>query len=282
MVQYLAAFRNEKGHGPVAQLFSDDPNEIDEFVAKHDRPGFAVYRCVSPLKDSATRRCLDDVARIERLCIDLDFKDIEETEREVDDKLLQLPLPATWVRNSGGGRHIELGLKEPIEADDPEFPKACALLKRLTACLSGDPAPAHPAALLRELGTHNTKRGDSVLVQTLWGSGEPVDVSEIEALCDLLPDAGIFKLKPKLRGNGHSGGEYAVHDEPVNVDARFAEMQFEGPGDSAVHQTELHVAASLLRRGMSVEFTVLTVLEETQKALLNDPRTATWDWGAER
>ena len=119
-------------------------------------------------------------------------------------------------------------------------------------------------------------------MQTLWGSGEPVDVSEIEALCDLLPDAGIFKLKPKLRGNGHSGGEYAVHDEPVNVDARFAEMQFEGPGDSAVHQTELHVAASLLRRGMSVKFTVLTVLEETQKALLNDPRTATWDWGAER
>ena len=66
MVQYLAAFRNEKGHGPVAQLFSDDPNEIDEFVAKHYRAGFAVYRCVSPLKDSATRHCLDDVARIER------------------------------------------------------------------------------------------------------------------------------------------------------------------------------------------------------------------------
>jgi hypothetical protein len=71
----------------------------------------------------------------------------------------------------------------------------------------------------------------------------------VEALCDLLPDAGIFTPKPKLRGNSH---EHAVHDEPVNADARLAEMQFEGPGDSAVHQTELHVTASLLRRGMSV------------------------------
>ena len=49
MVQYLAAFHNEKGRGPVAQLFSDDEEgEIRAFVAKHDRPGFAVYTLRQP------------------------------------------------------------------------------------------------------------------------------------------------------------------------------------------------------------------------------------------
>jgi hypothetical protein len=92
MVQYLAAFRNEKGHPPVAQLFSDDEEgAIRAFVAKHDRPGFAVYRCVSALKAGASRRCLETVARVEQLAVDIDFNDLEESPDEVETKLLHLP-----------------------------------------------------------------------------------------------------------------------------------------------------------------------------------------------
>jgi hypothetical protein len=91
MLRYLAAFSNERGQGPVAQLFSDDAHRIEAFVTKYDRPGLAVYRCVSPLRSGATRRSVEDVACIDRLCVDIDFKDLVEIEKEVDDKLSAAP-----------------------------------------------------------------------------------------------------------------------------------------------------------------------------------------------
>ena len=246
MVQYLAAFRNEKGRGPVAELFSTEEDEIRAFVARHDRPGFAVYRCVSPLKEGATRRSLETVGEIDKFVVDLDHKDLEEDPERIDDKLLQLPLPATFVRDSGHGRHLELGIKEPIGAADPEFPKACELLKRLTRCLSGDPAPAHPAALIREPGTHNSKNGDAVPVQALWGSGQAVDVSEIEALCDLLPEEGIFTRKlVNGRDRSPSAGEAGA---PINVDELLAGAS---PGD--VNLRTLRATGHLIRTGSSVD-----------------------------
>ena len=133
MVQYLAAFRNEKGHPPVAQLFSDDEEgAIRAFVERHDRPGFAVYSCVSPLKEGSTRRSLETVAWIEQLAVDIDFKDIEESPDGIETKLLHLPLQPTTVRSSGGGLHLVFTLKEAIEAGSPEFAEACALLRLLT------------------------------------------------------------------------------------------------------------------------------------------------------
>ena len=165
-------------------------------------PGRAVYRCVNPLKPGAHRRNIESVGPVERLCVDLDFKDLVATPEEIDAKLLQLPLEPTEVRNSGGGRHLVYELNEPIDADDDVyFSRAREVLKRLTAALSGDPAPAHPAALLREVNTYNSKRGDPVLVKTLWGSGRPVDITDIEAMLDLLPDDGLFARKPVT--NGH-------------------------------------------------------------------------------
>ena len=283
MVQYLAAFRNEKGHPPVAQLFSDDEEgAIRAFVERHDRPGFAVYRCVSALKAGASRRCLETVAWIEQLAVDIDFNDLEESSDEIETKLLHLPLQPTMVRSSGGGLHIVFTLKEAIEAGSPEFGEACELLKRLTRCLSGDPAPAHPAALLREIGTHNTKRGEPVEVKPLWGSGQPVDITEIEALVDLLPDDGIFTRKQKANGRDPSPSVAGEYKAPIDVDERLANVQYEGPGESKVRVTELQVSASLLGKGLSVGETVDTLLDELRASLADDPRVATWDWDAER
>ena len=102
----------------------------------------------------------------------------------------------TEVRQSGAGRHIVYQLREEISADDAaEFGRAVMLLKRLTARLSGDPAPAHAAALMRELGSTNSKYEPPVLVETLWGSGQPVDLGELFDLCSLLPDGGMFSAK---------------------------------------------------------------------------------------
>ena len=178
--------------------------------------------CVT-LKGRATRRSLETVAEINKVAIDVDFKDLEVSAEEIDNKLLHLPLQPTEVRDSGGGRHILFVLREAIDAEDHWYPRACALIKQVTACLSGDPAPAHPAALLREKGSHNSKRGDPILVRPVWGSGEPVDLTDLEAMCDLLPDEGIFPRKP--RANGHdatrNNGSAARRDEPINVEQRL-------------------------------------------------------------
>jgi hypothetical protein len=148
-------------------------------------------------------------------------------------------LPLSWARNSGGGRHVEYILKEPAEAGDAEyFERACQALKQLAARLSGDPLPTHPAALLRKPGTHNSKRGEPVLVAPLWGNGQAYDLTEVEALIERPPETGL--LTPKTRGNGHDRSEGGPrpadeHKPPIDVAARLAAMQFEGPGDSSIH-----------------------------------------------
>ena len=110
------------------------------------------------------------------------------------------------VNDSGGGRHAVYELKEPVDADDPiTFDRVRQLMKAQAAALSADPAPTHPAALLRVAGTHNSKRGEPVLVRPLWGSGMPVDITEIEALVELLPTNGIFTRKARTNGAGYSG-----------------------------------------------------------------------------
>ena len=272
MVQYLAAFHNEKGCGPVAQLFSDDEEgEIRRFVERHDRPGFAVYRCVSPLKEGSTRRSLEDVDQIDKFCVDVDFKDLEEDPETVKSRLLQLPLSPTLVLESGGGLHLVFLLKEPIYTDEPEFAAACALLKQLTRCLSGDPAPAHPAALLREVGTHNSKRGEPVQVRPLWGSGQPVDVSEIEALCDLLPEEGTFTRRAV---NGRDYSASAASEGPVDVDELLAGAV---PGD--VNERTLRATGHLIRTGSSVEEAASTVLEALRRVL---PGGSESDWDRRR
>ena len=56
-------------------------------------------------------------------------------------------------------------------------------------------------------------------------------------------------------------------------------MRHEGPGNSAVHQTELQTAASLLNSGMSVAMAVEMILEAARKAAVND--TKPWNWDIE-
>ena len=150
------------------ELFSNNPTEIDAFIKRWDVPGRAIYACINPLKrqqaDAST-----NVSRIERIHVDIDFKDLVES-RASSTALLHLPVQQTVVRDSGGGRHSIYELREPIEADDPRCSAGPHdLIKRLTRCPSGDPMPAHPAALLRIEGTHNTKRGEPILVRPLWG-----------------------------------------------------------------------------------------------------------------
>jgi hypothetical protein len=278
MPYYFCSLPNDKNSGlPMTQIITDDVAVRDAFVRRYDVPGRAVYWCPNPLKEGATQRRIETIAQIEYIFADIDHKDLVQTPEEIDARLLQLPLEPTRVVNSGGGRHAYNQLKEPISADDPEmFGRACQAQKAYAACLSADPAPTHPAALMRWPDSHNTKRGEPVLVKDLWGSGRQMDLTDIEAVIDLLPSAGIFARKtPQPKPNGHDKPN-GLHRGPINVDERLANMLHEGPGTSSVHQTELQTAASLLNSGMSVAMAVETILSAA-KAAVNDETTWNWD-----
>jgi RecA-family ATPase len=120
-----------------------------------------------------------------------------------------------------------------------------------------------------------------VQVTVVWGSSAPMDITEIEALVDLLPDEGIFTNK-LVNGRDPAPPADGEYKAPIDVDDRLANVQFEGPGESKVRWTELQVSASLLVKGLSVQETVDTLLDELRVALADDPRVASWDWDAER
>jgi hypothetical protein len=159
-------------------------------------------------------------------------------------------------------------LKEPVLATNQEaFQKACRLLKRLTICLSGDPAPAHPAALLREVGSHNTKRGEPILVESIGGTGKPVDIGEVYDLCNDLPADGLFDRKD----NGTHGGN-GTHDHSNLPDDPFDML--ESMTDGNRHISQLHAS-----RGHSIGAAVDIVLDYTKK--LGEPVNGR-DWTSER
>ena len=160
------------------------------------------------------------------------------------------------------------------------FERACDLTKRLTRCLSGDPMPAHPAALLRIEGTHNTKRGEPILVKPLWGSGTPVDLTDLEDMVDQLPDGGIFTHKPCEPRASTSAPVKHTPGVPVDIEARLAAMKL-GGGLEGVHMTQLDCAREMMETGSSVEFAVDFILEAT-RAAVGEEEFSRWNVAKER
>jgi RecA-family ATPase len=280
MPYYICSLPNPGQKGQPHHFISDDPSAIEAWAQREDVPGRSVYYCVNPLIPGVTRRSLETIAEIECLHVDIDFKNVVEDPDTIDRRLRQLPEPPTEIRNSGGGRHVIWRLREPIRRDDPEFELIPALLKRLTHCLCGDPAPAHIAALLRQPGTHNTKRGEPVLCHTLWSSSNGVDPADVETSLELLQDTPIFTRKDNdaNKANGQSGTWKA----PVDVDARLARMKWQGNGDTAINITQRDCAAKMLREGCSVDVTVDYILGATEQAVADELAANDWDWNEEK
>ena len=85
--------------------------------------------------------------------------------------------------------------------------------------LAADPAPAHPAALIRHVGTHNTKNGSNGLCHQIWNGGAPQDITDLEALDELLAQP-LLTYKAKPRTGNDSGDAEGEPKPPVDVDVR--------------------------------------------------------------
>ena len=123
MPYYICALPNVKRQGQIRHLISDDLAAIETFARKYDRPGFAVYDCVSILRPGATRRSLRTVAELPVIHVDIDARTLATPAETILSTLIDLPLPFE-IRFSGGGFHVLARLKEPVEADTDEFERA--------------------------------------------------------------------------------------------------------------------------------------------------------------
>jgi RecA-family ATPase len=280
VTRYFCSLPNHGEPGGVKELFTDDPQLIERFIKAEDRPGRGVYECINPLVSGARRRSLDTVAELRRLYFDLDLPNIDASRDDAITRLRQLPTRFAWGRDSGSGNlHVGIRIKDPPLPGTPEYDRAVALWKSLAEKLAADPAPVHPAALIRCLGTHNTKNGNSGQCRQLWGNDEAIDLSELEELDELLVEPLLVR---KAKTNGGTPPESTDARAPVDVDRRLANMRWHGDGDTAINVTQRDVMASLLRHHISLAEATSTVFAATRQCVADDPAAANWDWHREK
>ena len=186
---------------------------------------------------------------------DLDLQNIEASREEVIERLRQLPIEFVWVRDSGSGNlHVGIEIKDPPPRETPEYDRVAAVWKRLAEKLAADPAPVHPAALIRRVGTHNKKGGGHGLCHQLWNGGGPVDVTELEELDELL-EQPVLTRKPKADDPDAGGTERG----PVDIDVELAAMT----NGAAVNDVQIRIIPSLLRKSEHPDDVLKFVVDET-------------------
>jgi AAA domain len=259
--RYICALRNrENGGGMAAELFYTDPAEADTFARQWDKPGFGVYDCIGILKDTATRRCKEEVEALDCIIVDLDSKYITQPKEEIIACLGNLVLRPSEDRDSGNGLHGAWFFKEPV-TDEAGMAEAEGYMKQMVSLLAGDPAPTHRASLLRRVGTHNSKDGKWNECRIIRDTGARYDPHEFATMFEMYNGTKLLTHKAqKEAGNGHattSSNGYG-HADPVDAEAELAAMT---PGTC----NEIHTRAipSLFNRGMHPDDILDRVLEAT-------------------
>ena len=257
MTLYVCSLAISGETGEPKELFTDDPALAAQFAESEDRrPGRGVYECINPLMSGARHRNLETVAKLQFIYFDLDLQNIEASREEVIERLRQLPVGFTWVRDSGfGNLHVGIEIKDPPPRGSQEYERAVAVWKRLADKLAADPAPVHPAALIRRVGTHNKKNGGRGLCHQLWNGGGPVDVTELEELDDLL-EQPLFTRKQEADAPDEAGG---AEQRPVDIEAELSAMT----NGKAVNDVQIRIIPSLLRRGEHPGDVLTAVVDET-------------------
>src|SRR5262249_31260459 len=165
MFRCVAAIPNAGGNC-LEHFYSETPEgyaSAEEFAQRYNQDGWGVYDCVSPLKEE--RRTKDNVAQITGLHVDLDARSMNATKEQIVGTIRSKLLPfgiVSQLNDSGRGIHLYSIFNEPIEAGTPEAERAERVLRRLVLYLNADKAPTHFAALMRRVGTMNSKEGGAV------------------------------------------------------------------------------------------------------------------------
>jgi phage/plasmid-associated DNA primase len=272
---YLVSLENDRG-GAEKHIASRDPKKLEAFIAKYDVPGRGVYHTVSTI--NGPKRNKSTCYQTAFAHADIDFKSVALSQEEILVVLEGLAYPPSEIYASGNGLHCYWWLDKAT----PSGEHVENVLKKLAKVIGGDPAVCHCAALMRMPGSHNSKRGEWKEVVAIKLGGLLTSLLDLD---EWQPGVVILPL-PKAGATGATKGEtnpYLAFAErngfkpPIDVEARLANMTYQGAGDSAIHTTQLSVTASLLSSGEDIDAVVDRVLDATKEAA-GDAR---WNWKKE-
>src|SRR5262249_44594209 len=258
-------------------------DEIAAFATKWDLAKRGVYWCVSTLVPSARRRTKDNLAEINCLHADLDFKTLDASPDEVRRGLREAMCPPPHVTPSGHGLHPLWLFKEALPATTETIAEVEHLLRRLVELFGADRAAAECSRLLRLPGTHNTKHGEWIEVVTeVYEPERCYEVDDLRDWLELVP-VPLLRRRAVAKTNGGDANPWlaAAHrlgfKPPVDVERRLAAMQYQGAGDAAIHLTQLSVSASMLAHGSTTDEVVELLLAATRAAAGDAGRNWNWD-----
>jgi hypothetical protein len=213
-LRYICSLPNPGSRGVPHELFYPDTPagwaSAELFTQRENKPGRGVYDCIGVLQDGARSRCKDTIAALDQIVADLDLKNIVQSRDEVIRCLKELVLPPSEIRDSGFGLHAVWRLKEAVD-DEAGLAQAETIMKQLAGLLAGDPTPTHRAALLRHLGSDNTKEGKPRPCSIIEETGVEYDISEFADMFDLYGDRPLLNSKPE------SGKSSPTSDTTITV-----------------------------------------------------------------
>jgi hypothetical protein len=280
---FLTSLANVRNNGKPAEICGrGDGARLDELIHQRwDRNDRGSFFCVNTLRPGQNRRAKETVFEIVALHADVDLKSVDATAEEVERKLGELLLLPSYVIFSGHGYHAYWLLREAVEATPQVVEHVERLLRRLADHIGGDPSVCEISRLMRVPGSRNTKDGGSIPVRIVAARPSRYDLDELQ---DWLEDARAFIRRKTVNGAAPPANAFLAVDlpaagAPVDVGARLAAMQHQGPDGSSIHTTQLAASAAMLNRGVPLDEVVRTILEATRRAA--GAAGERWDWRAE-
>jgi AAA domain len=280
---YLCSLPNAKtAEGAPKFLHSDDDGLIVRWIRAENRPGFGVYYCPNPLKPGATRHGKDSIGAIETVFVDVDFKNIVETAEQAKEKIHNGLLVAPTIVDSGHGLHLSYTLKEAIPHDHPHYARACTVQEKLVHYFAADPQ-VRPWSLLRLPGTINSKEDPHVPCEVVT-KAEPVDLTELEELCELVEGSTLLTRKEILESNGqgHAEGAPRTSEGPLDYAAEWTAMA----NGKSCNDVQSRIILSMLRKGVHpqdvYEYVVNATMTIADQSGFTDKQGNKWTREAEK
>lgn len=280
MPVHVCSLGNDRD-GPHAprMVNTRDLSDITKFIAKWDQPERGLFFCVGTLKSA--KRLKENVAEIAFLHADIDLKDVLDSLSDVLRKLGQLRLPPSIIVKSGNGVHAYWLFKEAMERD--HFDRIEDALRLLADTVGGDTSVCEVARLMRMPGSHNTKQGayTAVTIEHL-DSSRRYELDDLEEWLSETSPVILRKERPSATPTDNPfliAAAQLGFKPSIDVERRLQVMSYMGGGDSAIHQTQLAVTASLLNGGTPLREVVDIVMTATKAAA--GPYGARWNWKRE-
>lgn len=160
------AFPDKRNGGAAPSIYSRNMEEVEQFVAEWDRPGYGVYFGACTRKPGTSPPGgIAETWRMPAFWVDIDRAPKEQAVAA----LKGCRLPPSAIVDSGRGTHAYWFLNRPVDvsAATSNDHEAVATLKHLARLFDGDKAVADLARVMRLPGTRNSKHGDRRPVRVL-------------------------------------------------------------------------------------------------------------------